>query len=88
LQFKKPGKHYIVLVNIEMGAWKARIGLEPLTTENSDFEKAKALVNKQGPIVTPESLILSTQKKLDDRGFIEDTMKKYEKEWKNAGIQR
>ena len=80
----KAGETYVVLVNIEMGAWKARIGLEPLTIENQDFERAKELVHKQEPIVTSESLIQSTQKKLDDKGFIEDIMKRYESEWKNA----
>ena len=78
------GETYVVLVNIEMGAWKARIGLEPLTIENGDFERAKELVNKNEPVVTTESVIQSTQKKLEDKGFIEDIMKRYENEWKNA----
>ncbi len=80
----KAGETYMVLVNIEMGAWKARIGLEPLTIENEDFEKAKELVNSQKPIVTPESKIESTQKKLDENGFIEEIMERYENEWKDA----
>ncbi len=80
----KAGETYMVLVNLEGGTWKARIGLEPLTAENEDFERAKALVYKKKPIVTSESKIQSTQKKLDDRGFIENIMEKYENEWKNA----
>lgn len=80
----KAGETYMVLVNIEMGAWKARVGLEPLTFENEDFEKAKALVYSKKPVVTSESKIQSTQKKLDDRGFIENIMERYENEWKNA----
>ena len=80
----KAGETYMVLVNIEMGAWKARIGLEPLTVENEVFERAKELVNSKEPIVTPESKIQSTQKKLDDRGFIEDILERYENEWKDA----
>ena len=80
----KAGETYIVLVNIEMGAWKARIGLEPLTIENEDFERAKKLVMEKEPIETPESVIQSTQKKLEERGFIENMMERYENEWKNA----
>ncbi len=78
------GKTYLVLVNIQMGAWKARIGLEPLTVENEDFERAKELVFDKKPVVTSDSKIQSTQKKLDDRGFIEEIMERYENEWKDA----
>jgi hypothetical protein len=80
----KAGETYIVLVNIEMGAWKARVGLEPLTIENEDFERVKALVNKNKPILTSESKIQLTQQKLDERGFIENIMTRYEREWKNS----
>jgi len=80
----KAGETYLVLVNIEMGAWKARIGLEPLTIDNKDFERAKELVCKQKPIETSASTILSTQKKLAARGFIENILKRYENEWKDA----
>lgn len=80
----KAGETYMVLVNIQMGAWKARIGLEPLTIENEDFERAKELVNSKKPIVTPESKIEATQKKLDERGFIVEIMERYETEWKDA----
>lgn len=80
----KAGETYLVLVNIQMGAWKARVDLEPLTTENKNFERAKSLVNKKRPIVTSQSVIQSTQKKLEDRGFIENIMERYENEWKDA----
>jgi hypothetical protein len=78
----KAGETYIVLVNVEMGAWKARIGLEPLTEENEDFERVKELVNKQKPIITPEAKIKSTEKKLEKKGFVENIMERYENEWK------
>ena len=78
------GKTYMVLVNIQMGAWKARIGLEPLTVENEVFERAKTLVLEKKPIVTSDSKIQSTQKKLEERGFIEDILERYENEWKDA----
>jgi hypothetical protein len=80
----KAGETYMVLVNIQMGAFKARMDLEPLTIDNEDFERAKTLVDSKEPIVTSEATIQSTQKKLDDRGFIEDIMERYENEWKNA----
>jgi hypothetical protein len=80
----KAGETYLVLVNIEMGAWKARVGLEPLTIDNPDFERAKELVLSKKPIVTSPELIKSTQKKLDDRGFVENIMVHYESEWKNS----
>ena len=80
----KAGETYMVLVNIEMGAWKARVGLEPLLVTNEDFERAKTVVKSQAPIVTPESKIKSTQKTLDERKFTENIMRRYETEWKNA----
>ena len=80
----KAGETYMVLVNIEMGAWKARVGLEPLTTEHKVFERAKELVLTQKPVETPEEKIQSTQRKLKERGFIENILKRYENEWKNA----
>lgn len=78
------GRTYMVLVNVEMGAWKARVGLEPLTLENEDFERVKELVQKKKPILTSESKIEKTQKKLDKRGFVENIMFRYEDEWKDA----
>ena len=80
----KAGGTYVVLVNIAMGIGKARVGLEPLTADNEDFERAKELVLSKKPVVTPESKINSTQKKLEDRGFFDEIMEKYENEWKNA----
>lgn len=80
----KAGETYIVLVNIEMGAWKARIGLEPITADHKVFERAKELVLAQKPVETPADKIQSTQKKLEERGFIENILKRYETEWKNA----
>lgn len=80
----KAGETYIVLVNIEMGAWKARIGLEPLRADHSVFQRAKDLVLAQKPVETSAEKIQSTQKKLEERGFIENILKRYETEWKDA----
>jgi hypothetical protein len=78
----KAGETYLVLVNIEMGAWKARVGLEPILIDNEDFERVKALVIKQAPVVTSQKKIETTQNKLDERGFVENIMERYETEWK------
>ncbi len=80
----KAGETYLVLVNIEMGAMKARIGLEPITIDNPDFDRVKELVLQKAPVVTPESKIKDTEKKLAAKGFVENIMKRYESEWKNA----
>lgn len=63
---------------------KARIGLEPITIDNPDFDRVKELVLQKAPVVTPESKIKDTEKKLAAKGFVENIMKRYESEWKNA----
>lgn len=78
----KVGETYMVLVNIDMGVMKSRVDLEPLTLDNKDFERAKSLVLSKKPILTTESKIQSTQRKLDGRGFVENIMIKYENIWK------
>jgi hypothetical protein len=80
----KAGETYVVLVNIEMGAWKARIGLEPVLVTNDDFDRVKKVIQSKAPIVTPEAKLKSTQKSLDERGFTKEMMERYETEWKNA----
>jgi hypothetical protein len=82
------GETYMALVNVIMGRFKARIGLEPLTVDNEDFERAKELVNDKEPVVTSDSKIESIQKKLEERGFIENIMEKYENEWKDASATK
>ncbi len=77
------GKTYVVLVNIEMGAWKARLGLEPITAEHKVFKRVKKLINRKKPIVTSKAKIVKTTKKLKKRHFVEKVMRKYEKSWKN-----
>jgi hypothetical protein len=65
----KAGETYVVLVNIEMGVWKARIGPESLVKEDPAFSRAKALVMETAPFVTSKAKIKSTQQKLEERGF-------------------
>ncbi len=80
----KAGETYIVLVNIKMGAWKAQVGLEPLTVDHEVFERAKKLVLEKKPIVTSKAKIKSTEEKLAARGFVENIMNRYESEWQHS----
>ena len=78
----KEGGSYIVIVDIIMGAWKARVGLDPLIADETEvFERAKELINKKKPIVTPESKVKAMNEKLED--FIAEKLKMYNEVWKN-----
>lgn len=79
----KEGGTYIVIVNIEMGAWKARVGLTPISIKDTElFDRAKELILKQAPIITPEEKIQSMNVKLAD--FIKEKLIQYETEWKST----
>ncbi len=79
----KDGGTYIVIVNIEMGAWKARVGLAPLTIKDAEtFERAKKIILSEPPVVTPENKIQSMNIKLAD--FIKEKLDLYETEWKST----
>ncbi len=82
----KAGEIYIILVNVAMGAWKVRVGLEPVTADNPDFQRVKDVVQSQPPVVTPASTIQSTTAKLQEREFVQNIMFRYETEWKNSAI--
>lgn len=76
----KEGGTYIVIVDIIMGAWKARVGFTPITAEDERFLRAKELIEKEPPVVTP-------QKKIDDMNaklatFIPEQLQKYNDIWK------
>lgn len=76
------GKTYIIIVDVIMGAWKARVGLTPLSISDTEtFERAKKLVNKRPPVVTPESKIEKMNEKLAD--FIVDKLEMYKTTWKD-----
>ncbi len=76
------GKSYIIMVNVIMGAWKARVGLAPLNFDDNEvWERVKKLVNKDEPIVMPESKIEKMNKKLSK--FIPKQLKNYETTWKD-----
>jgi hypothetical protein len=75
------GGIYIVLVDVEMGIGKARVGLTPITAKDKAFERAKALIDKKAPIqMTPEKIDQMNAKLAT---FIVEKLEKYETVWKN-----
>jgi len=76
------GGTYIVMVNIEMGAWKARVGLSPITDKNTEeFTRAKDLIFSEPPSSTPQKKVDEMNVKLKD--FIADKLKMYDEVWKS-----
>lgn len=76
------GKTYIVMVDVIMGVMKAHVGLTPISVDNSEeLERAKALVNKKPPTITPDEKIAKMNKKLAK--FIKQKLEIYESTWKN-----
>ena len=79
----KEGGTYIVIVDVEMGAWKARVGLNPIYAKNTElFGRAKELILREAPVITPVEKIQSMNVKLED--FIKEKLTQYETEWKNT----
>lgn len=75
------GGSYIVLGESKMGMWSARVKLIPITANDDKFfEKAKTLINKEAPVIIPESQIKKRNSELVE--FVENIMDKYENEWK------
>ncbi len=76
------GKTYIVMVDVIMGVMKAHVGLTPISANNSEeLERAKSLINKKPPTITPEEKIAKRNKKLAK--FITEKLEMYESTWKN-----
>ena len=76
------GKTYIVMVDVIMGVMKAHVGLTPVSVSNSEeFNKAKGLINKEAPTITPDEKIEKMNKKLEK--FIPKQLDAYESTWKN-----
>ncbi|MGE0089607.1 MAG: hypothetical protein AB7S50_09075 [Bacteroidales bacterium] len=74
-------KIYVVMVDVIMGAMKARVGLTPVTIDKvEDLHKVKMLVNEKAPTVTPSEKIDKMNKKLEK--FITDKLNMYETKWK------
>lgn len=79
----KEGGSYIVIIDIIMGAWKARVGANPISVEETElFERAKELINNKKAVVTPEKKIEKMNIELAE--FITERLKQYEEEWKDV----
>jgi len=77
----KAGDTYLVIVDIIMGAWKARVGFDTLTVNNKElFERAKKLINEKAPSVTSDEKIQEMNKKLEV--FIAEKLQLYNDQWK------
>ncbi len=77
----KAGSTYIVIVDVITGMWKNHVGLHPITVKDDELlQRAKELVNKKAPVVTPQKKIDSMTRKLKD--FIPEMLQRYENEWK------
>jgi hypothetical protein len=78
----KAGGSYIVIMDVIMGAWKARVGATPITsTSGEQFDRAKEQILSDAPIVTEQATIDKKNEKL--KKFIDEQLKKYEEVWKN-----
>lgn len=74
----KAGETYIVIVDVIMGGWKARVGLNPLSPDDEVLERAVKLITKKPPKNTSEKDIEKTQNKLEGRNFIAEQLENYE----------
>jgi hypothetical protein len=77
----KAGGSYVVIVDMVMGAWKGRVGFNPITADDERFIRAKELIDEQAPVVTPQKKIDEMNKKLAT--FIPEQLQKYNDIWKN-----
>ncbi len=80
----KAGEIYIIIVDVKMGMMSAGVGLTPIDSKSKLLKRAKKLINKLKPQVTSEEVIETTQKRLEDRGFISDKLNHYETKIKNT----
>ena len=76
----KPGGTYVVIVDVIMGAMKARVGATPIDESSEVFARAKELVNSKPPEVTPQEKIDKSNVKL--KKFIEEKLEMYNTKWK------
>ena len=76
------GGTYLCLVNVKMGMWTARVDLEPIDEDNEDFQRVCDHVLDKGPMEVTQESLDESQQKLEERGFIEEMLEKYESKWK------
>jgi hypothetical protein len=77
----RAGGTYIILIDVIMGGFKARVGMTPISGSDERFAKVKELVISKPPVVTPQKKIDEMNKKLEK--FIPETLDKYNNEWKS-----
>lgn len=78
----KEGGTYLVIVDVIIGAWKAHVGLTPISASDDDFARAAELINAEPPVVTPTEKIDEMNEKLAE--FIPAQLQKYNDEWKES----
>ena len=77
----KEGGTYILIVDVYTGAVKYRVGLIPITENDTElFDQASKLIKSKPPVVTPETKIQLMNLQLED--FIKTRLAQYEAEWK------
>jgi hypothetical protein len=75
------GGTYIVMVSIETGAMKARVGLNPITSKNTEeFIKALGIVKDKELTVSSPKQVDKMNERLKD--FITEKLKMYNDVWK------
>lgn len=76
----KAGGTYIVLLNLSMSG----LDLEPITTDNPDFNRISSVVNSKKCYNESPEVIDEQQAEFDRRGVITRNLKKYKKKWKHS----
>lgn len=75
------GKSYVIVVDVIMGAWKARVGLTPLDISDAEtWGRVKKLIEKRAPVEIPQAKMDKMNKKLEK--FIVEKLEMYESTWK------
>lgn len=78
----KAGGTYVVIVDVVTGFWKNHVGFTPISENDTElFERAKRVIMKETPFITPPGKIDKENKKLEK--FIAEELDHYEKETKD-----
>jgi len=76
----KEGGTYVVIVDVIVGVMKGRVGFNPVTEKDVEFDRAKELILSEPPVITPADKIAKMNVKL--AGFITEKLAQYETDWK------
>ena len=77
----KAGGTYVVIMDVKMGGWKARVGATPISTPaGEEFDRAKKLILAEAPVAYDQGTRDKKNEKL--KNFIAEQLKKYEEVWK------